>query len=117
MRTRPRPRTKLHFHPAHFIKLSAPLVWILLPGTRKFVAQDYTRLRRVSQFEIFIVPIDFSDAFIIAFNSTYGEMLQAAACPFSTERLNRVCLQLQDRLHLLALRVLSEDFLAMTRPA
>jgi anti-anti-sigma factor len=39
-------------------------LWIQLPGTRRFVAQDYTRGRRASQFEIFIPSIRFSDAAI-----------------------------------------------------
>jgi len=36
-------------------------LWILLPGTRYFVAQHYTRARFSPQFEIFIAWICFSD--------------------------------------------------------
>jgi anti-anti-sigma factor len=36
--------------------------WIQLPGARHFAAQDYTRGRHTSQFEIFIPSIRFSDA-------------------------------------------------------
>src|SRR5689334_13186810 len=59
-RTRTRPT--LHFHPAHFIKLSAPLVLDSTVGDPHFVERDYTHTCRGAQFEIFIVPIDFSDA-------------------------------------------------------
>jgi hypothetical protein len=41
--------------------LSAPLALDSTTGDRHFAAQNYTRLRRSPQFEIFILPIDFSD--------------------------------------------------------
>ncbi len=36
--------------------------WIRLPGTRGFVAQHYTHARTLTQFEIFIPWICFSNA-------------------------------------------------------
>jgi hypothetical protein len=60
-----KPRPKLHFHPTHFISIfSLRLFWMRLPGTRRFVALHYTHARRPSQFEIFMCPIRFSDAWL-----------------------------------------------------
>src|SRR5215831_16318041 len=58
----PRTRLRLHFHPAHLIELSAPLFLDSTVGGPHFVARDYTHPGRAAQFEIFIAPIDFSDA-------------------------------------------------------
>jgi len=55
-------RWKQHFRPMHFIGVSAPLALDSTVGDRRFVAQDYTRGHRASQFEIFIPSIRFSDA-------------------------------------------------------
>src|SRR5207253_10359580 len=46
----------------HVIKLSAPLVWIHCRGPVSRSQEDYTHPARAPQFEIFIAPIDFSDA-------------------------------------------------------
>jgi hypothetical protein len=49
----------------HFIGVSAPLALDSTVGDRRFVAQDYTRGGRASQFEIFIPSIRFSDATLL----------------------------------------------------
>jgi len=50
----------------HFIGVSAPLALDSTVGDRRFVAQDYTRGRRASQFEIFIPSIRFFDATLLS---------------------------------------------------
>jgi hypothetical protein len=49
----------------HLIGVSAPLALDSTVGDRRFVAQDYTRGGRASQFEIFIPSIRFSDATLL----------------------------------------------------
>jgi hypothetical protein len=49
----------------HFIGVSAPLALDSTVRDRRFVAQDYTRGGRASQFEIFIPSIRFSDATLV----------------------------------------------------
>ncbi|HVH72677.1 MAG TPA: hypothetical protein VNB49_16425, partial [Candidatus Dormibacteraeota bacterium] len=71
----PRTGTKLtlHLQPAHFITLSAPLVWIHCRGPASRSQEDYTHLTHATQFEIFMVSIGFYDTKV---DSSRGRLLE-----------------------------------------
>ncbi len=63
--------------------------WIRLPGTRRFVALHYTQARSVSQFEIFISTICFSDASLSSALGQFG-LSTSGTVPFVLPTLQRI---------------------------